>query len=507
MIALTRGIAAALGCAALCLLAPSAAQAEIGLDPSYAGDGVFETVYEGGFVTEQSLAADGDRAVIAALIRTSNGETLPNVLRLNGAGAPDETFDGNGVVKLRGELADRHVSGVAVGPTSDVFVLLAPVFFNSSPGVVHLGSDGALDATYAGDGLLDLPVGSEAFAVDGAGRLLAAATEDDDIALYRYASDGRPDDGFGSGGRVAAGATSAVRAEAVVATTDLGACASGQSAGFVSTFCVDEAGTVTMPPDGEPVLGATTSNGELAAVPGGRYVSSFSYASTNYGSSFGSSALSQAFRFPGEGAGPTKGYPRAIAAVGADRALIAGSSTTGPGSSWLPAFVLVDTTERRDAPVDSWLASGTGTATDVLDVATDSADRPLALLSGDTNTLAIARLAIDESVDPRDRPELRLGRLRAPDGLGALLRRGARFSALCTADCSLRAELVVSRRAAKSLGLRNRVVDRFRGPLTSGIKYVVRMSVRGGVARKARRAAMAPADLGLRVRSQVDFRP
>ena len=531
MITRGRGLAALLAAAAAVLIAAPTASAEMGIDASYAGDGAAEALFGDYLLDDGVIAADGDRAVAAATLYR-DGTTRIGVLRFDETGQPDLAFDGNGRVVLPpgGEFAE--VASIAVDAVGSVYVLGTDASNGTgATSLLRLRPNGALDTGFGDSGSLQLSFGPGSrgggfdLALDSAGQIVVTgfAVSDvpgrgRDVSILRLDDAGELDPSFGAGGRVVFGTEDYEVGRSVASLADRGACVGVQANGSFSSHataaCVDDAGAVTLAPEQSPGGGFDSYWGDVAALPQGGFATS---ATIDGGGMVAveSSLLDDWWNYPSTGSGWNGTDARALTAVDDSRALIVGSATAGPGTGYEPTWMLVDSAVRREDPIDALRVpqdDSDDAYAAALGVAMDEAGRALTLVRGESNDLSVARVELDlpDPVDPRDPekpPKLILGRLRMPDTLGGLLRRGTRFSALCTADCSLRTELVASKRTASRLGLRNRVVDRFHGSLEGGVKGFVRMPVRGGVARKARIARLTPGDLGLRVRSQAKFRP
>ena len=502
------------------LVGASGATAAFSVDTGYGGDATAETIFDGYTASNEAIGTYGSAAVVAATL-FDGSTTRVGVMRLDGYGLPDEDFDSNGRVILPpgGELA--LLDGMAVAPSGHVYVLTSAGGISpSGSSLVRFDRDGAFDSRFGGDGTFELSFGASSrglgadVAVANDGRVLVAGTVDSpvpgngrDLSLLRIAN-GELDSSFGNGGRVIAGTTDDERANSVAALVEDGACVLGQASGYVTRMCVDGLGSITEAPQGSGAPGLVQFGGDVAGLQSGGHATSFTQnARGRAQTAIGSSQLTQPWTFPSADPSPSSARAEAIDDAGGRGIVLVGSADAGTSSLDAPVWLRLDPTSERPEPGEVLrVTEGLGGATEATDVAIDDNGKALTTVRhGDV--LAVARILLDDPrpIDPRDpdRLELRLGRLRVPDTLGGLLRRGTRFSALCTTDCTLRTKLVISKRAARQLGLHDRVVDRFHGGLEGGVKYLVRMPFRAGAGRKARSAGIDPRDLGLKVRSRA----
>ncbi|MFJ5776034.1 calcium-binding protein [Streptomyces sp. NPDC093094] len=170
------------------------------------GDGRVFTDF-GGPDEARDVAVQPDGRIVAAGF--AGGEV--GVARYNADGSPDTGFGGgDGKVTtdpspgspeeggdgraLALQPDGRIVVGGEVGTTAFDFALL------------RYTADGTLDTSFGGDGIQRTDFGAydavEALAVQPDGRIVAAGSSNDRIALARYTASGTPDTGFDGDGRV-----------------------------------------------------------------------------------------------------------------------------------------------------------------------------------------------------------------------------------------------------------------------------------------------------------------
>src|SRR5258706_7307298 len=127
-------------------------------------------------------------------------------------GTIDSTFGTNGaaITSVDGSV----VTGASIALQSDGKILAAGTVDYTSIAVIRYNEDGSLDQTFGNDGKITVnSFGDELYASDIAiqndGKVMLLATSANDLAsfsysivLYRFNSDGSPDETFGSDGRV-----------------------------------------------------------------------------------------------------------------------------------------------------------------------------------------------------------------------------------------------------------------------------------------------------------------
>ncbi len=196
----------------LALLAvPILAQDPGTLDPDFGTDGTVTTDLDHSDDYGQSVAIQTNGKILVAGLSKAGPIIPPDyaLVRYNTDGSLDTSFNTTG--KVTTDFGDRDEKGndVAVQPDGKIIVV-----GNSDYDVVVLryNSDGSLDTTFSGDGIVTTAVGpsaSDGFAVtiqsDGkivvAGRSVNVLT-DDDFTVLRYNSNGSLDASFGNSGVV-----------------------------------------------------------------------------------------------------------------------------------------------------------------------------------------------------------------------------------------------------------------------------------------------------------------
>jgi uncharacterized delta-60 repeat protein len=177
------------------------------LDAGFGHGGVVETdVQPGRRDTVYAVASDVQgRVVVVGTGDDDDGDSWV-IARYEDAGAPDTTFDDDGVLRLR--LGLYRDGARAIAPRSDGTILVAGTTdgFTNDLAVALVDTGGALHPSFGveGVGIADLHGGydvANAVVRQPDGKLVAAGSADNEMALARYLSSGKLDPSFGDGGR------------------------------------------------------------------------------------------------------------------------------------------------------------------------------------------------------------------------------------------------------------------------------------------------------------------
>jgi uncharacterized delta-60 repeat protein len=178
------------------------------LDTTFDGDGIAITDF-GATVLEgaTSVAVQSDGRIVAAG-GAFNAITQIDfaVARYNTDGSLDTTFDGDGRVTTQISLLNFDIAASVAIQADGRIVALGFAGFDFA--LVRYNSDGSLDTTFGGTGIVTTDFGGSdggtGLAIQPDGKLVAIgrASGGVDFALARYHSDGSLDASFGSGGRV-----------------------------------------------------------------------------------------------------------------------------------------------------------------------------------------------------------------------------------------------------------------------------------------------------------------
>jgi uncharacterized delta-60 repeat protein len=188
------------------------------LDESFGTGGIFVAEFNDFAARASAVAIDSNGKIVVA--GTSNASNLTSsenfaITRLNEDGSLDAAFDGDGKVVVDFEGNSDRAAAVAIQPDGKILVAGDASGFNTKAhfGAARLNADGSLDATWAGDGTLRLPLDAQqnrcgAVAVlvhsDGrvvlAGQQYPAAGTNTDFAIARVTETGEVDPTFGGDG-------------------------------------------------------------------------------------------------------------------------------------------------------------------------------------------------------------------------------------------------------------------------------------------------------------------
>jgi uncharacterized delta-60 repeat protein len=160
------------------------------------------------YMSELVVQADGKLVVVGRLTGDHTASVGYSLARLNTDGSLDATFGGDGIVSAPAASADTRISDVAV--TDDgklVVVATTEVWPEMRASVVRFNADGTLDDSFAANGVWVGRTGTQATEVFALadGRVLAVGIADADASAVRLNADGTVDTTFGTGDWTAIG--------------------------------------------------------------------------------------------------------------------------------------------------------------------------------------------------------------------------------------------------------------------------------------------------------------
>jgi uncharacterized delta-60 repeat protein/uncharacterized repeat protein (TIGR01451 family) len=181
------------------------------LDMTFSGDGKV-TLDLGGVDEAYALARQPDGKLVS--VGESDGSVA--VVRLNPDGAPDSTFDGDGIVITNLTNNRDHATGVAIQGDGKIVVGGYANYVDATSNIefalLRYNPDGSLDPTFDGDGVVTTGFGvsadtATALARQPDGKLVLAgsslsSTNTRSVALARYNPDGSLDLSFDGDGKV-----------------------------------------------------------------------------------------------------------------------------------------------------------------------------------------------------------------------------------------------------------------------------------------------------------------
>jgi len=132
-------------------------------DNTFDGDGKVFTMAGEGYANVSSVLIQPDGKIIASGYGTFNGMENIAVVRYMPDGALDPSFDGDGLAKASFGNGDAESYGAALQPDGKIIFAgyFLPAGGKSDFAAARFTTDGALDHSFHGDGLLTFPVNSK----------------------------------------------------------------------------------------------------------------------------------------------------------------------------------------------------------------------------------------------------------------------------------------------------------------------------------------------------------
>jgi uncharacterized delta-60 repeat protein len=181
------------------------------LDLSFDGDGKVTIDFGGTFDTGSGLAIQTNGKIVIVGTAATGLAFDFAIARLNPDGSTDNTFDGDGTKTIDLGLNDAFAA-VAIQVDNKI-VAVGSTFTNANTSefaVARFNSDGSLDTSFNGDGIVTIAFSSgldrgTSISVQADGRLIAAGFAEinqHDFALARLNTDGNLDSSFDDDGKV-----------------------------------------------------------------------------------------------------------------------------------------------------------------------------------------------------------------------------------------------------------------------------------------------------------------
>jgi uncharacterized delta-60 repeat protein len=260
-----------LSCEGFCDFAVTRLTASGSLDPTFGGDGtVTADIGEFDFLTALTIDSSG------RIIVGGGGDGDFVLLRYTPTGAPDPSFDGNGLLLTDfGESYD-YVAGLALDGNGRIVASGYSSYSSADFATARYLANGELDPSFSGDGRVVTDLFSfegqhsldflEAVGVDMHNRIVAVGSSvspgesEGHLTIVRYTPSGALDWPFGIDGEVSAGTRSSARDVAIDASGRL------LVTGYLASLTGDEAMLIRYLSDGS--LDATFGGGDaVASVP------------------------------------------------------------------------------------------------------------------------------------------------------------------------------------------------------------------------------------------------
>jgi len=187
------------------------------LDTTFDDNGSVVTHFSSGLdLTSMAVQPDGKIVVAGYVPQVPADNSLDVevvVVRYNSNGSLDTTFGGDGIVTTN--LGGAAISSMALQPDGKIIVSGSYSRHDSSSfngensdvAVVRYKSNGSLDTTFSGDGIVTTNLGGitddgNSIAVQSDGKIVVAASGSYPLTLLRYNSNGSLDTTFSSNGQV-----------------------------------------------------------------------------------------------------------------------------------------------------------------------------------------------------------------------------------------------------------------------------------------------------------------
>lgn len=180
------------------------------LDTTFDGDGklIAELGNAGDAIYDTAIQTDGK--IVAAGYAFGGQYVQPAVARFNADGTLDTTFASNG--KLILPASDRHEYAAYIAVQSDGKIAFSIHTYQGGPyKAVRLNSNGTLDDSFGGSGIVTVPVGTVydepyGLVLESDGKVVLGGTSNSNgihgPSMVRLNTDGSLDPSFGTGGKV-----------------------------------------------------------------------------------------------------------------------------------------------------------------------------------------------------------------------------------------------------------------------------------------------------------------
>ncbi|WP_300329058.1 DUF4347 domain-containing protein, partial [Accumulibacter sp.] len=181
------------------------------LDTTFSGDGKLTTAIgaSGDYATGVAVQADG-KIVVAGYYLSGNYKFA--VVRYNADGTLDTSFSGDGIATLSFGTSNEYGYSLALQADGKILVAgEANMSGNVDVALARLNTDGTLDASFSGDGMVTTAIGTgidsgRGVTVQSDGKIVVAGSSsngsNNDIAVVRYNTDGTLDTSFSGDGKL-----------------------------------------------------------------------------------------------------------------------------------------------------------------------------------------------------------------------------------------------------------------------------------------------------------------
>ena len=177
------------------------------LDISFDGDGVVETNASLGISEARRVAIQADGKIVVVGMGVAAGDDFL-ILRYNADGSLDTSFSADGIVQV--DIGHKSQESYSLALQADGKIIVVGES-DKKMGVLRLNTDGSLDTSFSGDGLLEIDVDggddrATGVAIQADGKIIVGGSTDSrkDVAIVRLNSDGSLDTSFDTDGMLVA---------------------------------------------------------------------------------------------------------------------------------------------------------------------------------------------------------------------------------------------------------------------------------------------------------------
>ena len=163
------------------------------LDTTFGSDGKVTTTVGIGLAYATSVAIQNDgKIVVAGYSHNSSGYNDFAIVRYNTDGSLDTTFDGDGIVITAISSGDGQAYGVTIQDNGKIVVAgFSYNGDNNDYAVLRYNSDGSLDTTFDDDGIVTTAIGSHndyatSVAIQNDGKIVAAGRSSNGSGIYDF---------------------------------------------------------------------------------------------------------------------------------------------------------------------------------------------------------------------------------------------------------------------------------------------------------------------------------
>lgn len=176
-------------------------------DNTFDGDGRVVTNLGSGNDQALAVAVQPDGKIIAAGYFNNGSNNDFALVRYNTDGSLDNTFSGDGIATTAIGASGDQINAIAIQPDGKIVAVGTAFMANNDFAVARYNTDGTLDASFDGDGIVTTAVGASTDQAYGVvlqpdGKIVVVGSSSNDFAVVRYNTDGSIDLTFDTDGKV-----------------------------------------------------------------------------------------------------------------------------------------------------------------------------------------------------------------------------------------------------------------------------------------------------------------